>query len=294
MNIIYILFYSFSNNICTVDVYGNRNCENRICDLETKDINEITREELLKLKEPVIFKNVAENWPALEKWKQESFFHYYGEEIFHLHDTFNVTTKDLLDKGGYKMGHVLLTGGCYSHPYRPYSPLLLDKLSNDYIIPEIFEPMSTFQIGIGARAALGVPPESHPSSWFAMISGRKRWVIHPPSKKEPRSYIKRRGNCQMEYEVSEKTLVCDQNYGEVLWLPNFWWHETCGLESYSVGLGGVTYENCCGSDTKYTCPPDNIEKHRYTTSDIPYCSENNSRCEELKKVDRKQSKVDTN
>ena len=30
--------------------------------------------------------------------------------------------------------------------------------------------------------------------------------------------------------------------GEVIWVPNYWWHETCGLDEYSAGIGGITYQ----------------------------------------------------
>ena len=86
------------------------------------------------------------------------------------------------------MGHVLQEGSCYADPWRPYTPLLMGKMRDDYYIPDQFLPMSTFQMGVGRGKSVGVPPEDHPSSWFAMVSGVKRWIVHPPSKKRTGRY----------------------------------------------------------------------------------------------------------
>ena len=52
-----------------------------------------------------------------------------------------------------------------------------------------------------------------------------------------------RPTCELfEDKFQQDTIVCDQKAGEVLWLPNYWWHETCGMEDYSIGMGAVTYE----------------------------------------------------
>ena len=80
------------------------------------------------------------------------------------------------------MGHAVYPPeGCYSDPWRPYSPMLFGALGDDYSLPAYLNPMSTFQMGMGSGSGIGVPPENHPSSWFAAISGRKRWVLNPPS-----------------------------------------------------------------------------------------------------------------
>lgn len=37
------------------------------------------------------------------------------------------------------------------------------------------------------------------------------------------------------------SFTCDQMEGDTLWVPDFWWHETCGLDACSAGIGGITY-----------------------------------------------------
>ena len=263
---------------CNTNSAGETFCEN--CDFKTVSINGLTREQLLTAEQPFIINDVIGNWSALEKWTEENFMSNYGDEIFHLHDTYNETVSDLLKPGAYKMGHVLQKGHCYADPWRPYSPLLMGKLRDDYFIPEQFLPMGTFQIGIGRGKGVGVPPEDHTSSWFAMVSGTKRWVVHPPSKTEPPELMKR-PNCNVDVsKKSENTMICDQREGDILWLPNYWWHETCGIEDYSVGMGALTYEGCEAPPGAHPpkCQPNGNEKKVYSVQDIEFCTEKEENC----------------
>ena len=255
---------------CTVSEYGVTTCDD--CDLEKISIDGLTREYILNVEKPFIITGVGEHWKAVEKWRYNEFLKHYSDEIFHLHDTYNNTVGELLSMEGYKMGHVLNENGCYSDPWRPYTPLLLSALKNDYDIPDIFLPMTTFQMGMGVGKNVGVPPENHPSSWFAMISGIKRWAISPPSKEEPPHVLNRYSKCEIDED--KKNLVCDQKPGEILWLPSWWWHETCGLQTYNIGFGGITFKdsNYVKHDINH-CKPDKFETHRYTTSSIPACKE---------------------
>ena len=149
-----------------------------------------------------------------------------------------------------------------------------------YHVPLYFQPMSTFQMGIGSGVGVGVPPENHPSSWFAAVVGRKRWLLHPDSEPEPREMMARRTrDPRLQCKPSGKTtstLDCIQNAGEVMWVPNYWWHETCGLDEFSAGIGGITYKGCC-EDIKSSVPPDvkckRYDEGGYGIRDIPHCKE---------------------
>lgn len=117
------------------------------------------------------------------------------------------------------------------------------------------------------------PPESHPSSWFAMVSGTKRWVLHPPFDEEPPSFLSESRNaCHVQ---SPDVRVCDQRPGEVLWLPGYWWHETCALDAFTIGIGGITYKEYEFERRDFTKPAtcfgNEYEKHVYAVTDIAAC-----------------------
>jgi len=101
--------------------------------------------------------------------------------------------------------------------------------------------------------------------------GRGRWVLHPPNQRIPPMTMRGREGCAPRH-LSSSSLVCDQQEGEVVWLPNGWWHETCGLEGYSIGIGGITYHGAHsigpeGEETSGPCDEDD----EYAIRDIPYC-----------------------
>lgn len=220
----------------------------------------------------------------MAKWTEKNFFDNYGGEMFHLHSHYNRTVSELLQPGNYKMGHILQRTGCYADPWRPYTPLLMGKLRADYYIPTQFLPMSTFQIGVGRGSGVGVPPEQHPSSWFAMVSGTKRWVVHPPRHTTP-SQLMSRPSCHIDRDhFEEQTYVCDQEEGDILWLPNFWWHETCGLKRYSIGMGGITSkwsDAISDNGEPAFCRPNEIEENVYSVEDIEYCVQSKADCSVL-------------
>ena len=185
-------------------------------------------------------------------------------------------------------------------------------------MPRFLTPTGTLQMGIGNGLGVGVPPEHHPSSWFAAVVGRKRWVFHP-NEGEPPGVLRSSSDegasgigqgadakfginekgvaCELVKPLRRGGLTCDQDVGEVIWTPSYWWHETCGLDDYSVGLGGVTYtgvhratpETCdkATKDVYYTPGQENKDaphaeygygSRPYGVKDIAYCQEDWSRC----------------
>jgi len=232
------------------------------CEIEMIDPARVTREMLLARKAPLIIRGGAADWPALERWDKDKLRAEHGGDIFRADPwNANITLGAILDgpRDRYFMGHLLQEGGCYDSDSRQYSPTLED-LADDYKIPAWGRPMATFQMGVGSGRTIGVPPEHHPSSWFALVFGRKRWALRPPigydplvqnvsphiwydqsgqeQLKEPDPVIQK--NCLIVDDVPEGVLLCDQQPGDIMWTPSWWWHETCALEEYSIGIGAVT------------------------------------------------------
>ena len=226
------------------------------CDLQTVDHTEVTREMLTGSKVPFMIKGLTKDWAAHSRWGKKDFLRLYGDEPFQLHAANNASVQKLLKwNGKYHMGHAVYPPkSCYSDPWRPYSPMLLGALRDDYALPSYLGPMTTFQMGVGSGYGIGVPPENHPSSWFAVVKGRKRWVLMPPEAgtsrsggpgSEPPGVMQRYGDELCKPDSKPLTaLHCDQEEGDVIWVPDFWWHETCGLDDFSIGLGALTYDTC--------------------------------------------------
>ena len=94
-----------------------------------------------------------------------------------------------------------------------------------------------------------------------MVKGRKRWVLRPPEagtaknghggsdppgvmRGDPEAKGRR---CVVRNKPAD-ALHCDQLEGDTIWVPHYWWHETCGLDEYSIGLGGLSHDDCCPHD----------------------------------------------
>ena len=67
---------------------------------------------------------------------------------------------------------------------------------------------------------------------------------------------------------SKSGLLCDQLEGDMIWVPDFWWHETCGMDAYSVGIGGITYEGVSAPSAPCRAADE------YRVDELPYCKTN--------------------
>lgn len=243
------------------------------CDLERVAMADISRSLLLKSEKPILIINATKGWSAHEKWTREVFLSEHGDKAFTVSPKGTVTLSQIMRSQKYHMGHVLSSKSCYSEPWRPYTPFLT-SLHDDYNPPEALKPYATFQIGIGVGKGTGVPPEVHISSWFAVIIGPKRWAIHPPKMKEPPELMSRRRNGMCSAQKASKfTLFCTQKEGDIIWLPSFWWHETCNTQDHSVGMGALTDEDCCdGEDSAQECQQSSYEPGiSFSVKDIDWC-----------------------
>ena len=253
--------------------------------LERYHIDTLRDVDLRDARRPFFIDGVTEDWPArrwARLWSRQGLVEVLdGIAPFHLHAAYNQTLAELFRTRDYVMTHSMLgDDSCYSDPWRPYSPLLLSPTVLGAIrVPPLLRRLSTWQMGVGRRRGLGVPPEDHPASWFVTVVGRKRWVVHPPnaSGKAP-SYLQRRERnaCWRDDALPERALEFDQLEGDLLWLPDYWQHETCGLDDLSLGVGGLLTSDervrgaargafpggCAGAD----------EGRSYTVADIPACA----------------------
>ena len=260
----------------------------------------VTRNWLLARTKPVVIKGATIGWAAFKKWGLDNMLEDHGDAPFYLMDgpDGNVTLADMLaNRGKYNLGHLMRAGSCYMERYRPYSPFIRADVGGDYNVPSYLNPMSTYQIGIGTGMGIGVPPEQHPGAWFAPVKGRKRWIMTPPTKVPPHEVMDRsfgyrirhppdRDRCQPSH-LPRGALRCDSGIGDIVWVPNFWWHETCSLDDYTVGFGGLTDRNVIrrGNCVGGTRSGPGGER-TYSVADLQYCIDESStvdhgKCPEL-------------
>uniref|UniRef100_A0A7S2D5Z6 JmjC domain-containing protein n=1 Tax=Haptolina brevifila TaxID=156173 RepID=A0A7S2D5Z6_9EUKA len=122
-----------------------------------------------------------------------------------------------------------------------------------------------------------------------MIKGRKRWVLLPPSAgtgrsggagSEPPGAMHNQPGCVPDKKPLD-AMHCDQEEGDVIWVPNYWWHETCGLDDYSIGIGALTYDGCCpAASSQVETSPCYAHKgsESYRITHIPSCLRGEMAC----------------
>jgi len=83
----------------------------------------------------------------------------------------------------------------------------------------------------------GVSWHRHPQSWLSQLKGVKRWFLRSPEDERP-SF--RYDPCSIqEYPPSGDPIQsCDAQPGDILYLPDSWWHATCNLGVWTLSVGG--------------------------------------------------------
>ncbi|GER33779.1 bifunctional arginine demethylase andlysyl-hydroxylase JMJD6 [Striga asiatica] len=208
---------------------------------------------VLKFEEPnkpVLLEGCLENWPAMRKWDRDYLVKICGDAKFSvgpvqmkLEDYFN-----------------------YSDQVREERPLYLfdtkfsekvPKLGSDYEVPEYFKEDLFSVLGnerpdyrwiiigpAGSGSSFHIDPNST-SAWNAVIRGSKKWILFPPEVVPPGVHPSPDGsevacpvsiiewfmnfyNATKSWEKRPVECVCKA--GEVIFVPNGWWHLVINLE----------------------------------------------------------------
>ena len=120
---------------------------------------------------------------------------------------------------------------------------LLRALSGDYEVPEFLDGLSNLRLfSLGGRPE-GVQMSTHNSAWLAVLAGAKLWHLAPPSRPKPSNrYCPGRGKIDYALAAAEGVVHCMAYPGEVVVVPDDWWHATCNMLPYTVAIGGQTWD----------------------------------------------------
>lgn len=199
---------------------------------------------------PVLLEGCLENWAALEKWDRDYLIRVCGETAFSagpvemkLRDYFQYA--DLVRE---------------ERPLYLFDPKFADKvpeLGVDFEVPVYFREDLFSVLGgerpdyrwviigpAGSGSSFHVDPNST-SAWNAVIRGSKKWVMFPPEVVPPGVHPSPDGAevaCPVSiiewfmnfYGATKKwkrrPVECVCKAGEVVFVPNGWWHLVINLE----------------------------------------------------------------
>ena len=113
---------------------------------------------------------------------------------------------------------------------------LLNSIEPLRKIPNVLSRASETLFFSFGGATNGVNVANHGFTWIGLLLGKKIWYVAPPDVEKPKE-----PKCSRivdENEAIPNTLKCLQHSGEIFVLPTAWWHATCNLEYYGIGIGG--------------------------------------------------------
>ncbi|KAL2481748.1 F-box protein [Abeliophyllum distichum] len=204
---------------------------------------------------PVLLEGCLDDWAALKKWDREYLVEVCGDVRF------SVGPVEMKMEDFFK----------YSDQAREERPLYLfdpkfaekvPQLGMDYEVPAYFNEDLFRVLGnerpdyrwviigpAGSGSSFHIDPNST-SAWNAVIKGSKKWVLFPPDVVPPGVYPSPDG-AEVACPVSiiewfmnfynatkswkKRPVECVCKAGEVIFVPNGWWHLVINLE-YSVAI----------------------------------------------------------
>ncbi|XP_057948115.1 arginine-specific demethylase JMJ22 isoform X1 [Malania oleifera] len=213
---------------------------------------------------PVLLEGCLHNWAALEKWDRDYLVQLCGDVKF------SVGPVEMKLQDYFR----------YSDQAREERPLYLfdpkfaekvPKLGSDYEVPVYFTEDLFGVLGserpdyrwiiigpAGSGSSFHIDPNST-SAWNAVIKGSKKWVLFPPDVVPPGVHPSPDG-AEVACPVSiiewfmnfygatkqwkRKPIECVCKAGEVIFVPNGWWHLVINLEeSFAITQNYVSRRN---------------------------------------------------
>ena len=182
---------------------------------------------------PVLIDGLTDGWPALERWAtRELLCRYHGDVPIALRENGAVArsggafhsshTLSLQDFTSSVAAHSLSSanasastgGGGHAMLFSTARDECWSRLSADYTIPLALADAVAYPIISIGGAGGGLAFHQHEENWLALISGRKRWLLAPPTETPPPTAHRR--VAEGDQPPHPGTLVVEQLPGETL------------------------------------------------------------------------------
>ncbi|KAK4480904.1 hypothetical protein RD792_011762 [Penstemon davidsonii] len=199
---------------------------------------------------PVLLEGCLKNWPAMKKWDREYLTEVCGDVRF------SVGPVEMNLEDYYKYSDQVNE----ERPLYLFDPKFVEKvpyLGMDYEVPKYFNEDLFSVLGnerpdyrwiiigpSGSGSSFHIDPNST-SAWNAVIRGSKKWVLFPPDVVPPGVFPSPDG-AEVACPVSiiewfmnfynatkswkKRPIECICKAGEVIFVPNGWWHLVINLE----------------------------------------------------------------
>lgn len=208
---------------------------------------------------PHVVSGLMSNWSALEEWSTaERFAARFGQHQLQTRRFVSLREKDVVTKSvawvaeNARDWHTVIVESAKFNTEEENG--FMDDLQRDYDVPELLLRTTGTRV-LGFGGGLGVRMANHGFAWLGVVAGAKRWYVAPPHVEKPPEPVcgckhgciggadeDRYENLEVE-DLGDAVGVCEQRVGEVMIVPTAFWHATCNLEPYTIGIGA---QDSCG------------------------------------------------
>jgi SAM-dependent methyltransferase len=187
---------------------------------------------------PVLLKDA---WSRPTTWKQTEFMATVGHFPQFVKDLTvqpyrNRKNNEFCVISGKNLSHLLVDHDVLFFTNNQENEPFMSKLRQDYAVPFNLQHIDGFEV----FSAMGVNHShsfhAHGESWLGQVEGRRQWWFVPPTEPAPN-----RVNACLYLSGAEtlpdKATSFVQHPGDVMWFPKDWYHATCALDDWTVGIG---------------------------------------------------------
>ena len=217
---------------------------------------------------PTLVSGLIDDWRALREWSDAAgFARHFGEHgvlakrLSHYENARTASsgqdpTRTLVRLrealANADQMHVVLYNGEQGNAEAEEALLSDIRASGGYGCPEpmLARACSILVLSLGGGRE-GVRFANHGFAWIGLVGGMKLWHVAPHDSPRPPN-----PTCadRARIEALPNVTHCLQRPGEVMVVPTAWWHATCNLGEYTLGVGGQ--DSCDLLDCTPPGPPD--------------------------------------
>jgi len=231
---------------------------------QTQEVPAVDARGLVELShdKPLRLRRLMEDWPA-RQWNREHFLTVTGDlrcrvrPCANLHEygypgpsSARLTVRDYFSQGPSTISSTVSGGVIFENDFHAAH----SALAQGYSVPRLLSRVHGRPIFSAGRQHTGVGFHCHTESWLAQLQGRKAWFLVPDDYDRPQSlppwwYLRER---------PQGCLFCVLEPGEILFVPDYWWHSTWNLDEFTVAVGWE-----CGASSNW-----NKDMHLVADGDV--------------------------
>lgn len=209
------------------------------CNIPVVQATELIHTRLNELKEPMVIKNMINDWKALGLWDTPSKFitRYNNYNIGSKRSSFSYNYDsefvNIQEFAAYSSEEFIIVMD--DQQRIPEEDKFLTAIKRDFTIPRLFENITYSRILSWGAKFQGVDFMRHCEAWLGLVHGTKMWQFANPNIKSIQT------SCTNP-NPDPRIKKCTINASDVVFVPNNWWHATCNLDPHTIAVGTQCYQ----------------------------------------------------